>query len=139
MCADVCNLGKARTGPAPITPEHAAAMIWFFTRGPAQVDIEVRRVPDTGVFELVVDYPDGSEGVERFADPRKLVARTLAVQHRLIREGWMPTGPGNHPRSHAPRGTPAHARPRGRTARVPRIWASVQRQVRERLAATFGF
>ena len=113
-------------------------MIWFFTRDSAQVDIEVRRVPDAGLFELVIDYPDGSEGVERFRNPRKLVDRTLAVQRRLIRAGWIPTGPGNHPRTHAPRpGT--HAARAGHRRRVPRLWTYVQRQVRERLAATFGF
>lgn len=114
-------------------------MIWFFTRDSAQVDIEVRRVPDVGLFELVIDYPDGSEGVERFRSPRKLVERTLAVQHRLIRNGWTPTGPGNHPRTHAVR---TATRPGGAQRRplkgVPGMWAYVQRQVRERLAATFG-
>jgi hypothetical protein len=114
-------------------------MIWFFTRDSAQVDIEVRRVPDAGLFELVIDYPDGSEGVERFRNPRKLVERTLAVQHRLIRNGWSPTGPGNHPRAHAIR-TPVRTRQTPRRVKtVPRVWAYVQRQVRERLAATFGF
>ena len=115
-------------------------MIWFFTRDSAQVDIEVRRVPDAGLFELVIDYPDGSEGVERFRDPRKLVERTLAVQHRLIRNGWTPTGPGNHPRSHAARPAARSGRAAKRRLKtVPRVWAYVQRQVRERLAATFGF
>jgi hypothetical protein len=113
-------------------------MIWFFTRGSAQVDIEVRRVPDTGVFELVLDYPDGSEGIERFRDPRKLVARTLAVQRRLMREGWMPTGPGNHPRALTTGVNAARPRTPKRSTRVPRIWAYVQQQVRQRLAATFG-
>lgn len=119
-------------------------MIWFFTRDSAQLDIEVRRVPDAGMFELVIDYPDGSEGVERFRNPRKLVERTLAVQHRLIRNGWAPTGPGNHPRAQAARTRPAPsaaARARHSPRRlksVPRVWAYVQRQVRQRLAATFG-
>jgi hypothetical protein len=114
-------------------------MIWFFTRDSAQVNIEVRRAPDAGGFELVVDYPDGSEGVERFQDGRKLVERTLAVQRRLMREGWTPTGPGNHPRQAVPRGTLGAPHPVARTTKFPRVWAYVQRQVRERLAATFGF
>lgn len=113
-------------------------MIWFFTRDSAQVDIEVRRVPDAGLFELVIDYPDGSEGVERFRNPRKLVERTLAVQHRLIRNGWSPTGPGNHPRAHVARTPPRTRHKPRRVKTVPRVWAYVQRQVRERLAATFG-
>lgn len=114
-------------------------MIWFFTRDSAQVDIEVRRVPDAGLFELVIDYPDGSEGVERFRNPKKLVERTLAVQRRLIRNGWTPTGPGNHPRTHAARAAARPQAPKARRRTMPRVWAYVQRQVRERIAATFGF
>ena len=114
-------------------------MIWFFTRDSAEVDIEVRRAPDPGLFELVIDYPDGSEGVERFRDPRKLVERTLAVQRRLIRNGWTPTGPGNHPLRQTTRGTLGAPHPIVRTGKTPRVWAYLQRQVRERLAATFGF
>jgi hypothetical protein len=114
-------------------------MIWFFTRDSAQIDIEVRRVPDSGMFELVIDYPDGSEGIERFRSPTRLVKRTLAVQRRLIRNGWAPTGPGNHPRTHAAR-TVARPRPGPSGVRTTsRVWAYFQRQVRERLAATFGF
>jgi hypothetical protein len=114
-------------------------MIWFFTRGSAQVDIEVRRVPDAELFELVIDYPDGSEGVERFRNPKKLVERTLAVQRRLIKSGWTPTSPGHHPRTQVAT-PPKHIKSRRRTLRaVPRVWAYVQKRVRERLAATFGF
>src|SRR5947207_10425108 len=65
-------------------------MIWSFSRGSAQVDIEVRRVGEPAVFELVVDYPDGSEEVRRFTEPRKLVRQTLSLQRRLIRQGWVP-------------------------------------------------
>nr|ADC35818.1 hypothetical protein [uncultured bacterium 66] len=68
-------------------------MIWFFTRGTLQVDIEVRQV-DVEAFELVIDYPNGTEGVERFTNPRKLVRRTLSVQHRLILMAGYPPGPG---------------------------------------------
>jgi hypothetical protein len=111
-------------------------MIWFFTRGNLQVDIEVRRVGNAGAFELVIDYPDGSEGVERFTNPRKLVRRTLSLQQRLIREGWVPSEPGMRFRVAA---APARARPAKARHGVPRLWAYVQRQVRARLAATFGF
>ena len=109
-------------------------MIWFFTRGSLQVDIEVRQV-DTDAFELVIDHPDGSEAVERFRNPRKLVRRTLNVQHRLIREGWVPTGPGMRFRVG---GTPAAQSAIKRMPAVPRLWAYFQRQVAARLAATFG-
>lgn len=109
-------------------------MIWFFTRGNLQVDIEVRQV-DVDAFELVIDYPDGSEGVERFTNPRKLVRRTLSAQHRLIRDGWIPSGPGMRFRVNNALGTSA---PVNRRLAVPRLWAYVHRQVAARLAATFG-
>ena len=111
-------------------------MIWFFTRGRAQVDIEVRRLIDGKTFELIVDYPDGSEGIERFTNPSKLVRRTLRLQRRLIREGWVPSGPGMRFGGSDP---PAPVPPAAKPPRGPaRLWAFVHRQVTERLAATFG-
>ena len=112
-------------------------MIWFFTRDSAQVDIEVRRLSETGLFELVIDYPDGSEEVERFRSPKRLVKRTLAVQHRLLREGWVPTGPGRH---RYMRTAPPPARGAARRLKtMPRlVWRYVQQQVSRRIAATFG-
>ena len=111
-------------------------MIWFFTRGPAQLDIEVRRVPDGGAFELIVDYPDGTETVERITNPRKLVERTLKIQRRLIRNGWAPTGPagtGLRQRARPPRrGRLQHLRT------IARTLAHVQRDVTRRLTAAFG-
>jgi hypothetical protein len=107
-------------------------MIWFFTRGSAQIDIEVRRITDPDGYELVVDYSDGSESVERFTSPRRLVERTLTLQRQLIGDGWMPSGPGMY-------GVRAKVRPRPRVLRGPaRIWAYVHRTVSARLAATFG-
>lgn len=109
-------------------------MIWSFTRGSAQVDIEVRRVGEPAVFELVVDYPDGSEEVRRFTQPRKLVRRTLNVQRRLIRQGWVPVGVDMR------RAAVRTTRPiRGRFAGPRRLWSRLQKHVSERLAATFGF
>ena len=107
-------------------------MIWSFTRGSAQVDIEVRRVGEPAIFELVVDYPDGSEEVRRFTQPRKLVRRTLNLQRRLIRQGWVPVGVEMR-RAGARRPAP------GRFAGPRRLWSRLQKQVSERLAATFGF
>jgi hypothetical protein len=110
-----------------------APMIWSFTRGSAQVDIEVRRVGEPAVFELVIDYPDGSEEVRRFTQPRKLVRRTLNVQRRLIRQGWVPGGAGVRQLTAGPQ------RARSRFAGPRRLWARLQKHVSERLAATFGF
>ena len=108
-------------------------MIWFFTRGNLQVDIEVRQV-DVDAFELVIDYPDGSESVERFTNPRKLVRRTLSAQQRLIRDGWIPSGPGMRFRVNSVATNAAVKR----HLALPRLWEYVQRQVAARLAATFG-
>jgi len=107
-------------------------MIWFFTRASAQIDIEVRRVADPDGYELVVDYSNGSESVERFTSPRRLVERTLALQRELIADGWMPSGPGMY-------GVRAKVRPRARVLRGPaRLWFYMQRHVAARIAATFG-
>jgi hypothetical protein len=111
-------------------------MIWFFTRGAAQLDIEVRRLPHDGAFELIVDYPNGTETVERITDPRKLVDRTLRIQRRLIRDGWAPTGPGGT--GLRPRAKPVR---RGRLQNLRTIAqtiAHVQRDVTRRLTAAFG-
>ena len=108
-------------------------MIWFFTRGTAQVDIEVRRVGEPAVFELVVDYPDGSEHVRRFTEPRKLVRSTLQLQQRLMRDGWMPCNPDLR------RAIPARTAARSRMSLAPRrLWSRFQRHLRSRIAATFG-
>jgi hypothetical protein len=109
-------------------------MIWSFTRGSAQVDIEVRRVGEPAVFELVVDYPDGSEDVRRFTQPRKLVRHTLNLQRRLIRQGWIPAGPDMRPPK-----TAATTPPRTRFGGPRRLWSRFQKHVSARLAATFGF
>jgi hypothetical protein len=107
-------------------------MIWFFTRGSAQIDFEVRRITDPDGYELVVDYSDGSENIERFTNPRRLVERSLTLQRQLIGDGWMPSGPGMY-------GVRAKVRPRARIRRGPaRLWAYLHRQVSQRIAATFG-
>ena len=109
-------------------------MIWFFTRGSAQIDIEVRRIINPDGYELVVDYSDGSESTEIFTNPRKLVRRTLTLQRKLIRDGWVPSGPGMY--GHPARLSKAPSRIRLKSP--ARLWAYVQRQVSARLAATFG-
>jgi hypothetical protein len=112
-------------------------MIWSFTRGPAQLDIEVRRVPHGGRYELIVDYPNGSERVERFLNPRKLVDRTLKLQRKLILDGWTPTGPaGTHLRTKSP---PPGGRRRIRRIRdIAHLLAEVHHDVSRRLTAAFG-
>jgi hypothetical protein len=111
-------------------------MIWYFTRGAAQIDVEVhRRVPDGG-YTLEVTYPDGTQLIEHFEDPARLVTRTLAAQQRLIEDGWMPASPlGGQA---IPPKRPRRSR-RARYARLARQAATqFHRRVTRRLAAAFG-
>jgi hypothetical protein len=68
-------------------------MIWFFTRGAAQIDVEVHKGTVPGTYTLAVTYPDGAERIEQLDTAARLVTRTLMIHQRLIDEGWMPTGP----------------------------------------------
>ncbi|MGH9313044.1 MAG: hypothetical protein ACRD1S_07585 [Vicinamibacterales bacterium] len=105
-------------------------MIWFLTRGRQQVDVEVRRALDGEGYELVLDYADGTERVERIRDPRRLVERTLRVQHRLIRQGFEPTSPMFPYAS-------ASTRPKTRSRRAA-LWLAFRASVKKRLAASLG-
>jgi hypothetical protein len=117
-------------------------MIWFFTRGAAQIDVEVHRAPEPGVYTLAVTYPDGAERIERFETAARLVAGALAVQQRLIDDGWMPASPATG-RTMTPRRRPGrHARFAAAAVRRARraglAFVHVQRTIRRRLAAAFG-
>ena len=68
-------------------------MIWFFTRGAAQIDVEVHRGSEPGAYILAVTYPDGAERIEQLNTAARLVTRALTIQQRLIDEGWMPASP----------------------------------------------
>ena len=107
-------------------------VIWSFNRAAAQVDIEVRRGLECSAYELVVDYPDGSETVERFENPRQLVERMLRVQRRLMREGWVPA------RQSVSQTTPRRTRAPFRVRSLAQILARLRTQIVRRLAASFG-
>ena len=110
-------------------------MIWFFTRGAAQIDVEVHRGPEPGAYTLAVTYPDGAERIERFETAARLVTRALTIQQRLIDEGWMPSSPAT--------GKPMA--PRRRTKRHFRLVAAAARHARRarrtiaKLLGVFGF
>jgi hypothetical protein len=95
-------------------------MIWFFTRGAAQIDVEVHRGVEPGAYTLAVTYPDGAERVERFDTAARLVTRALTIQQRLIDEGWMPCSPA----------TGKQMPPRRRLKGRARLIASAARQAR---------
>lgn len=118
-------------------------MIWFFTRGAAQIDVEVHRGSEPGAYMLAVTYPDGAERIERFDTAARLVTRALTIQQRLIDEGWMPSSPATG-KTMIPR--------RRNVSRPARVAAAAARQARrakqtisharqrisKRLAAVFG-
>jgi hypothetical protein len=111
-------------------------MIWYFSRGSAQIDLEVRRAPESGGYELVVVSPDGSERIERFDEPRRLIARALVVQRRLIKKGWVPTSPAG-PQATTYRPAVAHA-PLTYIDAARLAVSRLQQSVRRRIAAAFG-
>ena len=117
-------------------------MIWFFTRGAAQIDVEVHRGPGPGAYTLAVTYPDGAERIERFESAARLVTRALTVQQRLIDEGWMPSSPATGkmmtPRRHL-RGRAGLAAAAARHARRARgTFLQVRQTISKRVAAVFG-
>jgi hypothetical protein len=113
-------------------------MIWFFTRGAAQIDIEVHRGPEPSVYTLAVTYPDGGERIERFENAARLVTRALTIQQRLIDEGWMPSSPATGqpivPRRRSRRGGLAAAA----AQHARRTWSAARARISERVAAVFG-
>jgi hypothetical protein len=110
-------------------------MIWYFTRGAAQIDVEVHRGPEPDAYTLAVTYPDGDERIEQFRNPARLVTRALSVQQRLIDEGWMPASPATGKIIPPRRGRPRHVRHAAAAAR--RAVAQIRRTISRRLAA-FG-
>jgi len=117
-------------------------MIWFFTRGAAQIDVEVHRGPEPDAYTLAVTYPDGAEQIEHFETGARLVTRALTIQQRLIDEGWMPASPATgktivprHARRRHLRFAAAAAR---RARRARRAIVQLRRSIRKRLAAVFG-
>ena len=118
-------------------------MIWFFTRGSAQIDVEVHRGAKPGAYTLAVTYPDGAERIEQFDTAARLVTRALTIQQRLIDEGWMPSSPATGkamvPRRRTRKPSARMAAAAARHARLARQTIALTRQrISKRLAAVFG-
>jgi hypothetical protein len=111
-------------------------MIWFFTRGAAQIDVEVHKGTEPGAYILAVTYPDGAERIEQLDTAARLVTRALTIQQRLIDEGWMPASPGTG-KTMIPRHS-RRRRVRFAAAAARRALATVRHTISKRLAATFG-
>ncbi|MCA1560338.1 MAG: hypothetical protein LC804_08750 [Acidobacteria bacterium] len=115
-------------------------MIWSFRRGSAEIDIEVRRSAQEKYY-LIVSYPDGTEKVERFGSPTRLIERSLKVQRRLIAEHWEPQGAVTR-HTHMTRTAAMLRRSRwrvGRRVRLVRQFLPLGAKIRRVLASTFGF
>jgi hypothetical protein len=102
-------------------------MIWYFTRGHAHICVEIRRAPETGGYSLVLIDPQGVERTRSYGSARRLIARALREQRKLIRGGWVPT---------SPTGERIDVRDAG--SRIHRV-ADRLRRAATRVAATFGF
>lgn len=113
-------------------------MIWFFTRGAAQIDVEVHRGPEPGVYTLAVTYPDGAERIERFENAARLVTRALTIQQRLIDEGWMPSSPATGKPISPRRRTHRHGLAATAALRARRTWSTARARISARVAAVFG-
>lgn len=57
-----------------------------------QIHYEVRHAMDEAGFELVVHYPDGRQGCERFGNAAALNRRALEIQQELLDDGWFVGG-----------------------------------------------
>ena len=65
-------------------------MIWFFERRRAWLHYEIRRQSDGEDYELVINWPDGRQEVERYTDPDALSERSLNLERTLTEDGWEP-------------------------------------------------
>jgi hypothetical protein len=117
-------------------------MIWFFTRGPAQIDVEIHHGDNPGAYILAVTYPDGAERIEQFESAARLVTRALTIQQRLIDEGWMPSSPATGktliPRRHLKGRARLAAAAARHARRAHRTLVKARQTITKRFAAVFG-
>lgn len=67
-------------------------MFWWYERGRDHIRFEVLDLG--GRFELRVNYPDGEEQIEHFADSSELAKRQQQLQADFVAQGWAgPHGP----------------------------------------------
>jgi hypothetical protein len=117
-------------------------MIWFFTRGAAQIDVEVHRGANPGAYTLAVTYPDGAERIEHFESAARLVTRALTIQQRLIDEGWMPSSPATGkpmiPRRQVKRRAGLVAAAAHHARRAHRTLVQARQSITKRFVSVFG-
>jgi hypothetical protein len=67
-------------------------MLWFWTRGTAEMWLETRYDNETGEFVVVLST-DGGKITERFKDIEAFRARLVALEQRLQSDNWKNSGP----------------------------------------------
>jgi hypothetical protein len=65
-------------------------MVWFFERQQSRLHYEIRRQSDSDAYELVINWPDGRQEVERYSECGTLIQRSSVLQSRLAEQGWVP-------------------------------------------------
>ena len=65
-------------------------MVWFFERQQSRLHYEIRRQSDGDDYELVINWPDGRQEVERYSECGTLIA---AVQPAPDPAGGTGVGP----------------------------------------------
>jgi hypothetical protein len=63
-------------------------MLCTFHRAGEQVMYEIRLVTGSSEFEMIIQQPDGTETVERFADNTGVDRRARELQEQLLTDGW---------------------------------------------------
>jgi hypothetical protein len=63
-------------------------MVWFFTRGDEELQLQTERDAATGEYSLTWRNPDGSSQTERFTDSQAFRRRLEQVEARLANEAW---------------------------------------------------
>src|SRR4051812_17618616 len=78
------ELQPRRVGPI------TTGMVWFFERQQSRLHYEIRRQSDGDDYELVINWPDGRQEVERCSECGTLIQRSSVLQTRLAEQGWVP-------------------------------------------------
>jgi len=68
-------------------------MVWLWSRGKQELQLETRYDNDAEDFVLTLTWPDGRQQVERFPDLSAFRTRLLRLEKELETERWKNTGP----------------------------------------------
>lgn len=68
-------------------------MLWLFDRNDQHLRLETRYDNDTSEYVLILNWPDGREETERFADQQDYRRRLVALENRFETERWVRHGP----------------------------------------------